>query len=79
MDVHRPFRYAGPDRTRSPRGAETLAATPVSREPLKVAAPKRDRQARYEEEAKAAGGLTDAGKPEAKTEKKRCRRSTGRG
>ncbi|GAA3519211.1 30S ribosomal protein S16 [Actinocatenispora rupis] len=40
-------------------------------EPLKVAAPKRDRQARYEEEAKAAGGLTDAGKPEAKTEKKK--------
>jgi small subunit ribosomal protein S16 len=39
-------------------------------EPLKVAAPRQDRQAIYEAEAKAAGGLTE-GKPEAKTEKKK--------
>ncbi|MGA8112489.1 MAG: 30S ribosomal protein S16 [Actinocatenispora sp.] len=39
-------------------------------EPLKVAAPRQDRQALYEAEAKAAGGLTE-GKPEARTEKKK--------
>ncbi|GAA1332649.1 MULTISPECIES: 30S ribosomal protein S16 [Actinocatenispora] len=40
-------------------------------EPLKVPAPKQDRQARYEAEAKAAAGVDTPGKPEAKTEKKK--------
>ena len=39
-------------------------------EPLKVAAPKEDRQARYEAEAKAAGGLTEAKPAERKPAKK---------